>query len=73
MTGSLAGYAAWRSLRESEDARYLGLAMPRFLARTPHGYHDLPTVARDLARGGFERPPSTATVSARSRAEQPPP
>jgi type VI secretion system protein ImpC len=23
-------YAAWRSLRESEDARYLGLAMPRF-------------------------------------------
>jgi type VI secretion system protein ImpC len=24
-------YAAWRSLRESEDARYLGLAMPRYL------------------------------------------
>ena len=24
-------YASWRSLRESEDARYLGLAMPRFL------------------------------------------
>ncbi len=30
-------YAAWRSLRESEDARYLGLAMPRFLARMPYG------------------------------------
>jgi type VI secretion system protein ImpC len=30
-------YAAWRSLRESEDARYLGLAMPRFLARLPYG------------------------------------
>jgi type VI secretion system protein ImpC len=30
-------YAAWRSLRESEDARYLGLAMPRFLARQPYG------------------------------------
>jgi len=30
-------YAGWRSLRESEDARYLGLAMPRFLARTPYG------------------------------------
>ncbi len=29
--------AAWRSLRESEDARYLGLAMPRFLARLPYG------------------------------------
>jgi type VI secretion system protein ImpC len=30
-------YAAWRSLRESEDAKYLGLAMPRFLARLPYG------------------------------------
>ncbi len=30
-------YAAWRSLRESEDSRYLGLAMPRFLARRPYG------------------------------------
>jgi type VI secretion system protein ImpC len=30
-------YAAWRSLRESEDARYLGLAMPRYLARLPYG------------------------------------
>jgi type VI secretion system protein ImpC len=30
-------YASWRSLRESEDARYLGLAMPRFLSRRPYG------------------------------------
>jgi type VI secretion system protein ImpC len=30
-------YAGWRSLRESEDARYIGLAMPRFLARLPYG------------------------------------
>lgn len=30
-------YAAWRSLRQSEDARYLGLAMPRFLSRMPYG------------------------------------
>jgi type VI secretion system protein ImpC len=30
-------YAAWRSLRESEDARYVGLAMPRFLSRLPYG------------------------------------
>ncbi len=30
-------YAAWRSLRESEDSRYLGLAMPKFLARLPYG------------------------------------
>ncbi len=30
-------YAAWRSLRESEDAKYIGLAMPRFLGRQPYG------------------------------------
>jgi type VI secretion system protein ImpC len=30
-------YAGWRSLRSSEDARYVGLAMPRFLARLPYG------------------------------------
>ena len=35
-------YAAWRSLRESEDARYLGLTMPRFLARLPYGAKTVP-------------------------------
>lgn len=30
-------YAAWRSLRESDDSRYIGLAMPRFLGRLPYG------------------------------------
>jgi len=30
-------YASWRSLRESEDSRYIGLAMPRFLSRLPYG------------------------------------
>ncbi len=35
-------YASWRSLRESEDARYLGLAMPRFLARLPYGAKSSP-------------------------------
>jgi type VI secretion system protein ImpC len=30
-------YAAWRSLRESDDAKYLGLTMPRTLARLPYG------------------------------------
>jgi type VI secretion system protein ImpC len=30
-------YAAWRSLRDSEDSKYIGLAMPRFLARLPYG------------------------------------
>ncbi|MEM9783006.1 MAG: type VI secretion system contractile sheath large subunit [Pseudomonadota bacterium] len=30
-------YAPWRSLRDSEDSKYLGLAMPRFLGRYPYG------------------------------------
>ena len=30
-------YAAWRSLREAEDSRYIGLTMPRFLSRLPYG------------------------------------
>jgi len=32
-----AEYAAWRSLRESEDSRYIGLTMPRVLSRLPYG------------------------------------
>ena len=30
-------YASWRSLRDSEDSRYIGMAMPRFLSRQPYG------------------------------------
>jgi type VI secretion system protein ImpC len=30
-------YAAWRALREMEDARYLGLCLPRMLTRLPYG------------------------------------
>lgn len=32
-----AEYAPWRALRASEDARYIGMAMPRFLSRLPYG------------------------------------
>ena len=38
-------YAAWRSLRESDDAKYLGLAMPRFLSRLPYGAKTNPVEA----------------------------
>jgi type VI secretion system protein ImpC len=38
-------YAAWRSLRESDDAKYLGLAMPRFLSRLPYGARTNPVEA----------------------------
>ncbi len=30
-------YISWRSLRDSEDARYIGLTAPRFLLRRPYG------------------------------------
>lgn len=35
-------YAPWRSLRDSEDSKYLGLAMPRFLSRQPYSIKDNP-------------------------------
>ena len=41
-------YAAWRSLRESEDSRYIGLTMPRFLARLPYGATTDPVEAFDF-------------------------
>jgi type VI secretion system protein ImpC len=36
ITGNLE-HAAWTSLRATEDARYVGLCMPRFLGRLPYG------------------------------------
>ncbi|HSI61234.1 MAG TPA: type VI secretion system contractile sheath large subunit [Ideonella sp.] len=38
-------YAAWRSLRESDDARYLAMCMPRFLGRLPYGAKTSPVDA----------------------------
>lgn len=35
-------YIKWRSLRESEDARYIGLTAPRFLLRVPYDPIDNP-------------------------------
>jgi len=35
-------YAAWKSLRDSENSRYLGLCMPRVLSREPYGAKTLP-------------------------------
>ncbi|MGY3622014.1 type VI secretion system contractile sheath large subunit [Bradyrhizobium sp. USDA 10063] len=35
-------YAKWKSFRESEDARYFGLTLPRFLLRLPYGPDTVP-------------------------------
>ncbi|CAM3583311.1 EvpB family type VI secretion protein [Rouxiella silvae] len=41
-------YAAWRTLRETEDTRYLGLVMPRFLSRLPYGIRTNPVDSFDF-------------------------
>ncbi|MEE9382658.1 MAG: type VI secretion system contractile sheath large subunit [Nannocystaceae bacterium] len=38
-------YARWHSFRESEDAKYIGLAMPRFALRLPYGQETNPVKA----------------------------
>jgi len=37
-------YAKWKSFRESEDSRYVGLTLPRFLGRLPYNPKDGTTV-----------------------------
>lgn len=41
-------YASWQSLRESEDARYIGLTMPRVLGRLPYGADTIPVKGFDF-------------------------
>ena len=70
-------FNVWDRIEENEFAETVTAALeslfpedpPRFLARTPHGYCDLPTIERDLAKGGFIASPQIDTVTARSRAE----
>ncbi|MGH8675526.1 MAG: class I SAM-dependent methyltransferase [Burkholderiales bacterium] len=72
-------FNVWDQISENEFADTVTTALaslfpkdpPRFMVRTPHGYHHLPTIERDLARGGFASPCDITTVSARSRAQSP--
>ena len=41
-------YAKWRSFRESEDSRYVGLTLPRTLMRLPYGADTIPTETFDF-------------------------
>ena len=38
-------YTKWQAFRESEDARYVGLCLPRFLLRLPFGNNTVPVKA----------------------------
>jgi len=69
-------FNAWDRIEANEFAAVITDAMaemfpsdpPRFLARTPHGYHDTATIARDVASAGFAATPLIDTVTAQSRA-----
>jgi type VI secretion system protein ImpC len=38
-------YIQWNGFRESEDSRYVGLCLPRFLLRVPYGEESMPVKA----------------------------
>jgi type VI secretion system protein ImpC len=44
-TFETADYAKWRSFRESEDSRYVGLCLPHILMRLPYGSQTKPVEA----------------------------
>ena len=41
-------YIKWRALRDSDDSRYLGLTMPRFLSRLPYSTKENPVDGFDF-------------------------
>ena len=75
-SGGLFVFNVWDRIQENEFADTVTTALaalfpedpPRFLARTPHGYHDPETIKQDLAAGGFTAAPGITTLAARSRA-----
>ena len=77
--GGVLIFNVWDRIEENEFAETVTAALvpvfpedpPRFLARTPHGYHVPARIAQDLAGGGFVAPPEIITLAARSRARSP--
>jgi ubiquinone/menaquinone biosynthesis C-methylase UbiE len=71
-------FSVWDRISENEfaDAVTEALAVlfpndpPRFMARTPHGYHDVELIRAELNAAGFERI-SVDAVAERSRASSP--
>jgi ubiquinone/menaquinone biosynthesis C-methylase UbiE len=69
-------FNVWDRIEDNEFAYVITEALgtifpddpPRFLARTPHGYHDLDLIKEDIKRGGFNAIPEIVTVTHRSRA-----
>ena len=57
-----ADYAKWRSFRESEDARFVNLVMPRVIARLPYG-----SATKPIDEFAYEEAPYDATGAARAQ------
>lgn len=74
--GGLLIFSVWDRIEENEFADVVTASLeglfpqdpPRFLARTPHGYHDIARIRLDLRAGGFYLSPDISTVAACSRA-----
>ncbi len=72
-------FSVWDRIEENEFADVVTIALesvfpedpPRFLARTPHGYHDRALIERNLTEGGFAKPARIETVAKRSHAASP--
>ena len=77
--GGVLVFNVWDRLEENEFADTVTAALaslfpedpPRFLARTPHGYHAHSRIEQDLVSSGFSAPPEIVTLAARSRAKSP--
>lgn len=67
-------FSVWDRIEENEFAATVTSALsrmfpsdpPRFLARTPHGYHDILAIERDLRAAGFNGTIGVSTVAHRS-------
>ncbi len=70
-------FNVWDRVEANDFADAIGHALervfpddpPRFMARTPHGYHDVGAIARDLAAAGFASTPHVETLAFHSRAQ----
>ena len=69
--GGLFAFNAWGPIATNDFADAVTDALatlfpddpPRFMARTPHGYHDAAAIAQDLASAGFTKAPPCAARS----------